>query len=90
MWDLRSRTWNRTHTPCTGRKSANQWTTREVTLPPLFLRLQSTFQLGDLPSYGLGWGSEGGSDSCQPECLLLQNEQFEHPKSLHFFWPPEG
>ena len=30
MWDLKSTTKDRTHTPCVGRQSPNPWTTREI------------------------------------------------------------
>ena len=33
MWDLSSPTRDRTHTPCTGRRNLNHWTTREVPYP---------------------------------------------------------
>ena len=39
MWDLSSRTRDRTHIPCTGRWSLNHWTSREVSSVSLFLDL---------------------------------------------------
>ena len=34
IWDLSSPTRDRTHTPCIGRQSLNQWTAREVSRYP--------------------------------------------------------
>ena len=39
VWDLSSRTRDRTHAPCTGRQSLNHWTSREVSSVSLFLDL---------------------------------------------------
>ena len=43
MWDLSSRTRDRTHTPCIGRQSLNHWTAREV--PYFSFKLSLCFHL---------------------------------------------
>ena len=38
VWDLNSPTRDRTHTPCTGRRSLNHWTTKVVPMFLLFIQ----------------------------------------------------
>ena len=86
VWDVSSPSRDRTHTPCTGRKILNYWTTREV--PVLCsLDIQGQLPLTDGDTLLSCWLLDTGSQSTQVQFSLIVQRPFGGPRSVNLQSP---
>ena len=81
MWDLNSLTWCQTCTPCTGRRSPNRWTSREVANNFLISLLTAVAPHSSTPAWKIPWMEEPGG----LQSMRLRRVRHDWATSLSLF-----